>query len=334
MSSKFSQCVRRIRSAISEGELPDSFKGSEEKLCEGAVRGLDVNQFSGYDDWIACLKWASVSLDEDDYLKAALHGLYLAPKLAATDYGTSRQRDLGQLWTDSIRGFLGEVSFAKWLQERFRVSIELDYKRGQLEEFLHSDIKSVDGREPKLKVSIKTTKLEGIWLDVPGAQIKHSDVFVLVRVGVKREQFIGFLKKISVIRDKLIGKAKERGLMKEEELEDLWNVVPGFTSIPAYIAGFLDKPEYSDEHYVIEADGEVKKKRVIINKYLGFWHPEDPWYDEAVRILLAGRGKAVEKYMKIEFEGIGNFSRALHFIASSGVLKKRMEDWEGLIKKL
>jgi len=334
VSSKFSQCVRRIRSAISEGELPDSFKEFEEELCEGAVRGLDVNQFSGYDNWIAYLKMASVSLDEDDYLKAALHGLYLAPKLAATDYGTSRQRDLGQLWTDSIRGFLGEVSFAKWLQERFGVSIELDYKRGQLEEFLHSDIKSVDGREPKLKVSIKTTKLGGIWLDVPGAQIEHSDVFVLVRIGVKREQFIGFLKKISVIRDKLIGKAKERGLMKEEELEDLWNVVPGFTSIPAYIAGFLDKPEYSDAHYVIEADGEVKKKRVIINKYLGFWQPEDPWYDEAVRILLARRGKAVEKYMEIEFEGIGNFSRALHFIASSGVLKKRMEDWEGLIKKL
>jgi hypothetical protein len=326
--------VRRIRSAISEGELPDSLKDFEKELCEGAVRGLDVNQFSGYDEWIAYLKWASVSLDEDDYLKAALHGLYLAPKLAATDYGTSRQRDLGQLWTDSIRGFLGEVSFAKWLQERFGVSIELDYKRGQLEEFLYSDIKSVDGREPKLKVSIKTTKLGGIWLDVPGAQIEHSDVFVLVRMGVRREQFIGFLKKISVIRDKLIGKALERGLMKEEELEDLWNVVPGFTTIPAYIAGFLDKPEYSDEHYVIEADGEVKKKRVIINKYLGFWHPEKPEYDEAVRILLAGRGKAVGKYMKIEFEGIGNFSRALHFIASSGVLKKRREDWEGLIKKL
>jgi len=334
MSSKISLCVPRIRSAISKGELPDSFRGFEEELCEGAVRGLDVNQFSDYDDWIAWLRWASVSLDEDDYLKAALHGLYLAPKLAATDYGTSRQRDLGQLWTDSIRGFLGEVSFTKWLQERFGISIELDYKRGQLEEFLHSDIKSVDGREPKLKVSIKATKLGGIWLDVPGAQIGHSDVFVLVRMGVTREQFIGFLKKISVIRDKLIRGALERGLMKEEELKDLWNVVPEFTSIPAYIAGFLDKPEYKDEHAVIEADGEVKKKRVIINKYLGFWHPEKPEYDEAVRILLAGRGKAVEKDMRIEFEGIGNFSSALHFIASSGVLEKRKEHWEGLIKKL
>lgn len=52
-----------------------------------------------------------------------MHVLRLAPKFAATDYGAVRMRDLGQLLTDAIRGFLGELAFTKWLKARFGVSI-------------------------------------------------------------------------------------------------------------------------------------------------------------------------------------------------------------------
>ena len=323
---------------MSEGALPEALRGFEEELCEGAVRGLDVDQFAGHDEWAHWLGWASVELDEGDYLKAALYGLHLAPRLAGTDYGTARQRDLGQLWTDAIRGLLGEIAFAKWLQERFGLTVELDYSLGPLEQFLPSDIKRVGDREPRLRVSIKTTKLSGIWLDVPGAQVEHSDVFVLVRVGVTREHFLAFLKKISVIRDKLMKEALERGLLSEEELEEIWKSVPEFKSVPAYVAGFLDKADYADRlkdrHSIIEADGEVKEKRVVINKYLGFWHPGEAAYERALRDLLRSRGKSLRDDVKVEFEGIREFSRTLHFIASSGVLKKRREDWERLVRRL
>lgn len=302
------------------------------------MRGLDINQFREPGEWIKWLEWSSVILDEDDYLKAALHGLRLAPKIAATDYGTSRQRDLGQLWADTIRGFLGEIAFVKWMYERFGLSAELDYRRGSLEEFLPSDIKSVDGREPRLKISVKTTKLNGIWLDIPGDQIARSDVYVLVRVGVTREHLIAFLKKISVIADKLMRIALEKGFLKEEELAEIWDSIPEFSPLPAYIAGFLDKLEIVDhiksKYSIIEADGEVKVKRVIINKYLGFWHPGETVYENNLKELLKRRGKSVRDDMDIEFEGIGDFSRTLHFIASSGVLKKSREEWESIIMRL
>jgi len=42
-----------------------------------------------HNEWISWLDWATISLDENDYLKAAIHGLRLAPKLAATDYGNA-----------------------------------------------------------------------------------------------------------------------------------------------------------------------------------------------------------------------------------------------------
>lgn len=337
MSAELRACVGTVASALNAGIIPESFRGFEEDLCEGAVRGLDIKQFSSIAEWVQWLSFASITLDESDYLKAAIYGLNLATKLAGTDYGTSRQRDLGQLWTDTIRGLLGEIAFAKWLENRFDVHIELDYRLGPLEEFLPSDIKKVNGREPRLKVSIKTTKLGGIWLDLPGAQIKHSDVFVLVRVGATREHFIAFLKKISVIKNKLLEEALSRGLISDELAKTVWNAVPEFKHIPAYIAGFLDKSEYgaklNDERCIIEADGEVKTRRIIINKFLGYWKPGAPEYEEALRSLLKSKGKRAEN-MKLEFEGIREFSRSLHFIASSGVLKKKREDWESLVKRL
>jgi hypothetical protein len=57
--------------------------------------------------------------------------------------------------------------------------------------------------------------------DIPGKQIVHSDIFVFVRVDVTREHFVAFLKKISVIRDKLISEARARGLLSKEELNEI-----------------------------------------------------------------------------------------------------------------
>jgi hypothetical protein len=337
-TARIRACVQYVSAGIDSGRLPRAFKGFEEEVCEGAVRARDIEVFGDYSRWVEWLGWASVVLDENDYLKAAVYGLNLAPKLAGTDYGTARQRDLGQLWTDVIRGFLGEVAVAKWLKERFGITAELDYRLGPLEEFLPSDIKSVAGREPRLRVSIKTTKLSGLWLDVPGAQIEHSDVFILVRVGVTREHFVAFLKKISVIRDKLMKEAVERGLVKREEIEQIWDSIPEFTAVPAYIAGFLDKTEIQDKlrdrTAVIEADGDVKIRKVVINKFLGFWHPGEAIYEKKLKELLRRKGKPVKDEMGVEFEGIGDFSKTLHFIASSGVLKKKKEDWEKLVERL
>jgi len=356
-TAKIRTCVYYVSAGIGSGKLLKAFEGLEKEVCKGAVRAGDIDVFGSYSRWIEWLGWASVVLDENDYLKAAVYGLYLAPHFAGIDFGTSRQRDLGQLWTDVIRGFLGEIAFVKWLKERFGISAELDYRLGPLKEFLSTDIKSVNGREPKLKVSIKTTKLSGRWLDVPGAQIEHSDVYILVRVGVTRKHFVAFLKKISVIRDKLVKEAVERGLVKREEaeqiVEQIWGSIPEFTAIPAYTAGFLDKAEIQDKlkdrTAVIEADGDVKKikkkekkngdvekkkVKVIINRFLGFWHPREDIYEKKVKELLRERGKLVEDEMSIEFEGIRDFSKELHFIASSGFLKKKKEDWEKLIERL
>jgi hypothetical protein len=333
---ELSACAHAIKKAIEEGTVPEAFTGHEEELCEGALRGGDVDRLGGVDEWIKWLGWSSVELNEDDYMKVAVRALRNAQKFAATDYGTSRQRDLGQLWTDTIRGYLGETAFAKWLNLTFGIKVELDYSVGKLEQYLPSDIKTVNGRKPRLNISVKTTKLSGIWLDVPGKQFERSDVFVLVRTGVPKEHFVAFLKLISAIKDKLLKPASEKGMISDAEAEQLWEEIPDFRPVPAYIAGFLDKsaPEGSIRvGEVREADGEVKRRRVVLNRFLGFWDPADSRYGDEVRRLLSSKGKRAEG-MSLEFEGIGGFSGGLHFIASSGFLEKKREGWQELIAKL
>ena len=340
-------CKRKVEIAIRNGLLPQEYLSYEDSrrgvkhvdmLCEGAVRGRDIESFSNIDEWISWLSWSTVLLDEKDYLTAAVHALDLAPRLAGTDYGTTRQRDLGQLWTDTIRGFLGEIAFVKWLEEKFGVKAELDYRKGPLTEFLPSDIKMISGRSPKLNISIKTTKLRGIWLDIPYKQIEHSDVFILVRVGVTREHFLAFLKKISVIKDKILGKAIELGIITDEELKSIWDTIPEFTNVPAYIVGFFDKRVYGDEvkmrDSIFLVDGIMKTKRFIINKFIGYWHPKQELYRSKVIELLRKQGRYIPDNVKIEFEGIGDFSRTLHFIVSSGALNRKREEWENLISQI
>ncbi|MEM0463051.1 MAG: hypothetical protein QXO02_05790 [Thermofilaceae archaeon] len=342
MKSLQSSCENIIAEYVKSEKLPQEFLGFAEEICEGAVRGLDIHQFNNIEEWAEWLSWASVVLDERDYLTAAVHALRLAPGLPATDYGTARQRDLGQQWTDAIRGLLGEIAFAKWFKLRFGIEVALDFSKGRLEEFLPSDIKKVSGREPRLNTSIKTTKFRGVWLDVPYAQIKHSDVFVLVRVGVTREHFLAFLKKISVIRDKILSEARRLEVISDSELEEVWGKIPEFKNVPAYVAGFLYKKEFASElekERVLVADCAVrgrKKTRLVINKFLGYWDPRSGEYRSILLEKCRKALTAVEsaENIDIEFEGIGSFSETLHFIASSGVLKRKQHEWEVIAREI
>lgn len=353
-------CEIHIKQLVKKGLLPkallevdtytkSSCKSFLERLCEGIMKGCDAESYKTINDWTADLVFSSIVLTYEDYLKAAVHALRLAPKIAATDYGTSRQRDLAQVWTDAIRGFLGEIAFEKWLKERFGIEVGLDFRAGSLEEFLPSDIAWVkrpgeSPRSPRLKISIKTTKLQGIWLDIPYAQLEHSDVFVMVRVGVSRNHFIAFLKEISVIRDKIFEMAKKLGIQFDEE--EVWKTIPSFTDIVAFVVGFFDRRQYPglerNREVVLSADGNLKRHqkeryKIVLNKFVGWWNPRDHKYKITIAHIFKNKGLDVPtdpSMLDVEFEGLGEPSEALHFFVSSGMLKRKRDDWENLLEEL
>lgn len=338
MTVSVSTCERYVSKAVEQSTILAIYAEYIRELCEGAIRGGDVERFSKPEEWLKWLEWSSVVLSHHDYLDVAVRTLRLVQNLRATDYGTARQRDLGQLWTDAIRGHLGEIAFAKWVSEKFGVTVETGLsKLGSLEEFLPSDVIKVNNGAPQLKISIKTTKLRGVWLDIPYKQIEHSDVFILVRVGVAREHFLAFLKAISVIRDKILATALQRGVISEKESEEIWSSLPDFKPIPAYIVGYFDKRlcmKYIQSEGVVKVDGIIGTKNITVRKYIGYWHPEDDRVKELVLAKLEQKyGRKLSGY-KIKFEGIGDFSKTKHFVVSSGYLKRTETDWRELLAQL
>jgi len=309
-----------------------SVKTLSQQLLRGADEGLEIS--STFSKWLQerfrhQLTW----LDKDDYSRALVRALWLAPVFAATDFGRSRQRDMGQVWTDTARGFLGEIALSKFLTGRYGIEAKPDTSRGKLEEFLPTDIAKVrtEGgrwRKSRIKISVKTTKFNGRWLDLPGAQFEHSNVFVLVKIGILRQHFLAFLKAISFLKDKLFVSARNLGEISKKDAVKLWNEIPEFESIPAYIAGFLDKSTLTLPIDMIKAKtvGREDKKRIVISQGVGLFSEEN------VRQHPEIRGLDPSGRLPIEIEPIIDSLTETHFLAHSGALQYGKDRWDALAR--
>jgi len=304
------------------------------QILRGAKEGLEINEI-GFEEWFENrFKYQFVWLDKDDYSKALVRALWLAPVFAGTDFGSSRQRDMAQVWTDTARGFLGEIALSKFLYENFSIETAIDTRRGELTEFLPTDIVRIkfpdsDWRRPNLRTSIKTTKFNGRWLDVPGAQIEHSDIFILVKIGILRHHFLAFLKAISFLKDKLFPKAKNLGELNNEMAKELWDEIPHFDPIPAYTAGYLNKNELNlPVHQLICRKKGRTKIRITVTQGIGIFSRETLRNHPRIRELDP------DGNLRIEIEPIIESITTPHFLAHSGGLKWGEENWRRLTELL
>jgi len=69
---------------------------------KGACEGLEFEE--SHMEWFdKRFKYQFVWLEKEDYIKALIRSLWLAPVFAGTDFGGTRQRDMAQVWTDTAR---------------------------------------------------------------------------------------------------------------------------------------------------------------------------------------------------------------------------------------
>jgi hypothetical protein len=303
------------------------------QALKGANEGLELEVPPA--EWFEKrFKYQFVWLEKEDYLKALIRALWLAPVFAGTDFGGARQRDMAQVWTDTARGFLGEIALSKFFLEKFGVEVKLETRRGELKEFLSTDVSQIrfsDGvwRQPSLRISVKTTKFGGRWLDLPGAQFQHSDVFILVKIGILRQHFLAFLKAISFLKEKLFPIAEGLGELSAKDAKRLWDEIPEFDPIPGYIAGFLLKSEISLPVHMVNAEVRGKKrKRIVITHGVGLFSPR------TVRELKEIRELDQNKNLPIEVEPIMDSLSGDHFLAHSGSLKYGEGSWRQLINRM
>jgi len=268
-----------------------------------------------------------VLIDETGYAKMCIDALKILKSTAATDYGSSRQRDLGQLWGDMTRGYLAEYALILFLEKNWNIKAELGHEKGDLKDYLPSDIHKIQKnseslRDPKIKIGIKGTKWNGIWFDIPGAQFDHSDVHILVKVGTSRDHLFAYFKHISVFKDKVLKKGIELGALNQEEADILFDNLPLFQPIPAYIAGFAIKDKrYKDLDY----SGKKGRKNYNIESWNGEMKSGD--------LQRIKEKEGISTNGKVKFEGIGDFSHENGYLFNVGNLLWKKDDWEKFVIK-
>ena len=262
-------------------------------------------------------------LGEDEYTEASIQALKIQFLIAGTDFGTSRQRDMGQKWSDTIRGYLGELGLKQLLHNRFNINIELGHEPGRLEEYLDLDIRQVkkgdesEYRNPLINVSIKTTKSNGVWLDIPGDQFSHSDLYVLALIGVDVNHLFSFFKHLSVFKDKVLKKGVDNHCINQLEADEIYNKVPSFKKIYGYIAGLVSSDTNKDDYAY---EGLMGRTNFTITNWSGKYEEN---YLEIV--------KKDNKAKNVKFAGIGSFTQSNRHIYGLAGLKNSNEDWKTML---
>lgn len=301
------------------------------KIVQKAIDGGEINveQLPGsLDGWYKNrFSQRLVYIDEEGYAKMCIDALKILNTTVASDYGSSRQRDFGQIWGDMTRGYLAEFALAKFLKQKWDIDVELGHEVGELADYLPADIHTVhkpgeQTRQPNLKIGIKGSKWNGIWLDVPGAQFHHSDMHIFVKVGTSRDHLFAYFKHISVFKDKILAKGVETGSLTQDEAQNLLDLLPTFEPVPAYITGFVPSDlEFKDLDY----KGYKGRTRFTISGWNGPLKPGD------VELVREKEGVAGTP----PFEGIGKFSHENGYLFNTGSLLWKDEDWqERIIKKI
>jgi|SRR3989344_721337 len=266
-----------------------------------------------------------VLIGQEEYARAAIDALKIAHKVSATDFGGSRQRDFGQVWADMTRGYIGESALKLFLEQK-GISVQLGHELGELSDYLPSDIRLVkrdkeDFRPPRIQLGIKALKMNGIWGDFPGDQFNHSHVHVAVKIGSGRDHLFGFLKSISVFKDKVLPLGEKIGLLTADQSAELFDRLPSFRPIPAYMAGFVRRDQkFGDLPY----HGQKGRKHFTITEWNGPIRPGDLDKIKEKEHILGN----------VKFQGINEFSHDQGYLFNIGQLKWRSDDWEGVISEL
>jgi len=224
---------------------------------------------TGIEEWFTeKIMPSTVVLSEDDYKKALYRSfrLLVLGNIAKTDFGSSRQRDFGQIWTDFTRGFLGEIGIEKFFKEKLGLEINLEeIELGDVKKFLPSDITKVkEGntwRNTKMNVSIKTSKIGSLWLDI-GSQLQHSDAFIFIKIALTTDHLLSFMKDNGLVA-RLVKMGEQLGEVSDEqtEIDSLNKRIKDIKPVPVYIAGFALKRDMQEGSLIVH---QTKRKRIVV----------------------------------------------------------------------
>jgi len=262
-------------------------------------------------------------LDKEDYLESCIDSLRTVYAVASTDYGSSRQRDKAQLWSDMTRGYLGEIAVRKKFKNNFNIQVKLAHQPGRLADFTGSDLPFVkkggdkDFRKSKIDISIKTTKWNGIWLDVPGSQYGHSDYFVLTKINTGTDHLMAFLKEMGLF-ETIMKKGIEKNFLSELEEKRVRKQISDFSQLRlfCYVCGIHKKKKDTELVY----KGKKGRIHYTVTSAEGYLRTG---YEDEIK-----KKEDLSDKAKVNFQSIGKFMSVNKFIINAGRLRFAKKDWQ------
>lgn len=290
-----------IRSAAKSGELDFKSAGRTQ-----AITNLT--------DWFERrVRPNTISLSRGNYFTALANSFELITigDPAKTDFGSSRQREFGQQWTDFTRGYLGEIAVKRFFRERFGLEVGLRQRETEsgVEEYLPTDVTEVrtdsgEFRSSDATLSVKTSKLGSMWLAIPRNQLGHSSAFTLAKIGIPLDHLSIFLKETNALDTML-------NHVNRENAREIVETIPEFREIPAYIPGFAWQEDYRNGELTVHKASKVAHIRGGIGK-----RPENP----------------PEGYSRLNVQGLGDPSE--EYLASLGALRWDDDDWREFLRRV
>jgi len=271
-----------------------------------------------------------IEIDKDDYTSMCTSALLTTMKTTATDFGSSRQRDLGQIWADQTRGYLGEMGVKKFIEKNWNIECKLKHELGNLEDFLASDIYKVKKdsdssfRLPNKTIGIKTTKLNGMWLDIGGDQFFHNDFHVLPKVSLGRDHLFGFMKTLSVFKEKILPEGIRVGSLTKQTAESIFYELPNHGNCFVYISGFADS---SEDFVNLPYKGKMGNIHFTIDEWKGSFRKSD-LEEIKTKESMSNNGK-------VQFKNIQELTGDKRYLFNTGSLYFDKNDWsEKIIQTL
>lgn len=331
---------RRLRDDVPRKEYPEELVklisenlgedvNTSHRIISAAISGRETkNAESDIENWIKTqLLPNTILIDLPGYTEMCIDALKTISTQVLTDFGSSRQRDFGQAWSDTIRGYLGEYAVVKFLESKFGVRTKLAHQRGHADDFYNSDIAKVldDGkwRSPRINIGIKTAKFNGLWLDVPKEQFSKADIHVQVKIGGGTTHLFSFFKELSVFEDKILKAGLDGKFLTQTESEQIWNDIPTFKPIAAYITGFAIR---DNDYSKITYDGHLAIVKYTIHTFSGLLKKD---YIETIK-----KHKGLSAKQKVEFESIGKFTSQDRFVFNTGSINRTQKEWKSFINRI
>ncbi len=267
--------------SISEKEFNNYFQSGKE-FTGFKERGRWKFHKSELEKWKSLKESRIVNLTLSEYEKCFEFALKMAYSgKASHGSGIRGVRSEVQMADDFILGILAEHGVKKFLKERFNTEIKLDME-------VHPDHitpQDFDGikengewHDAKIGVAVKSSKWKNCWNIIPPIEyendIRKSDVYIFVRVGLPSDHLFRILREHSFFKNVKDFLEKSEGFRKIKELKE----------IPIWITGFSYHEELEKVTKIPgqEFSGNPNYRYV---KCVGEMHNSDSEWDEFIKKL-------------------------------------------------